>query len=121
MHVNEHINPPMVAATDDRMRTEILNVGEDGADATSSREAVPDFAGLQAAEQFGSHPLRGRRIGVLRDGSDDAGMDPAVTKAVADAAAHLQSLGAEIHEVPDREVASAWWGIWRHGRVAHQP
>lgn len=123
MNANELVSPPAVAATDDRMPTERPEyTGEDGADATSSREAVPDYAaGLQAAEHFGSHPLRGRRIGVLRDGSEDAGMDPAVTKAVADAAAHLQSLGAEIQEVPGRDLASAQCGIRRHGRFAHEP
>ncbi len=123
VNLNEHISPPAVAASDDQVPTERPEcTGEDGADATSSREAVPDYAaGLQAAEHFGSHPLRGRRIGVLRDGSGDGGMHPAVTKAVTDAAAHLQSLGAEIQEVPDRDVASAQCGIRRHGCFAHEP
>lgn len=80
--------------------THVPDIGPDSADATSSGEAVPDFAaGLQCLDHFGSSPLAGRRIGVIRDGSSGAGVDPAVTQAVADAAAHLESLGAELHEV----------------------
>lgn len=72
--------------------------GHDDADATSSREPVPDFAaGLQPAAQLDSRPLAGVRVGVIAGLTEGAA--PGVGSAVTAALAHLEALGAEVEQV----------------------
>lgn len=73
--------------------------GRDEADSTSAAESVPAFeSGLLLAEQLGSQPLKGRRIGVIKQTMGE-GVDAGVHDAVQAALAHLAQLGAEVAEV----------------------
>ncbi len=74
---------------------ELLQVmaGEDPRDATCLRVPVPDYrAALEA-------PLKGLRLGLIRECFEEEGLDPQVKAAVLAAADHLQSLGCELVEV----------------------
>ena len=68
-------------------------------DATSSHVPVPDFMqGLQSMDSFASRPLQGKRIGVISEAVGQ-GVSSGVNEAFSRAARHLESLGAEVHEV----------------------
>jgi aspartyl-tRNA(Asn)/glutamyl-tRNA(Gln) amidotransferase subunit A len=74
---------------------ELLQViaGEDPRDATCLREPVPDYrAALEA-------PLRGVRVGLIRECLEEKGLDPEVRAAVLAAAEQLAALGCELVEV----------------------
>ncbi len=80
--------------------------GRDPMDSTSLDEPVPDFtAGLEDG-------IRGMRIGMPKEYFRE-GIDPRVDRAVRDAVAQLQSLGAEIVEVslPHTDFAVAVYYI----------
>jgi len=72
----------------------LLNVlsGRDPRDSTSLDEAVPDYTARLGED------LRGVRLGMPKE-YFVAGTDPAIDKAVRDAVAHYESLGAEIVEI----------------------
>ena len=73
--------------------------GRDMLDATSSHMPVPDFTqGLQSIDSFASRPLQGKRIGVISE-TVGQGVSSGVNEAFSRAARHLESLGAEVHEV----------------------
>ena len=73
--------------------------GHDLQDATTSKVAVPDFAlGLAPADQLSSQPLKGQRLGIIRESMAHSVTAP-VLEAISQAARHLESLGAEISEV----------------------
>eukprot|EP00775_Hariotina_reticulata_P006114 gene6114-6353_t len=79
----------------------LLNViaGADSADATCSKEAVGDFtAGLQPADQLGSQPLQGVRVGLIQETLGE-GVDAGVSAAINGAVLHMQQLGAQVDEV----------------------
>lgn len=87
-------------ATSVRDAAFLLNeiAGPDSTDATSAGHAVPDFAaGLANEEELSSRPLEGKFVGIISSGKH--GLDAATSAAVSKAAAHLQSLGAQLHEV----------------------
>lgn len=77
----------------------MCTAGRDPLDATSSHLPVEDFAkGLHAAESFASKPLQGKMIGIIQE-TVGQGVSAGVNEAFGRAAAHFQSLGAEVHEV----------------------
>lgn len=74
-------------------------VGQDPHDATSSANAVPDYAAaLQPLHSLSSRPLEGKRIGVIAE-MMQGGIAPGVATTVTNSIKHLESLGAEVSEV----------------------
>ena len=81
------------------LRKLAFHAGRDVHDATSSHLPVPDFTqGLQSVDSFTSRPLLGKRIGVISE-TIGQGVSSGVNEAFSRAARHLESLGAEVHEV----------------------
>eukprot|EP00250_Pteridium_aquilinum_P019778 c24566_g1_i1 orf=73-1716(+) len=73
--------------------------GHDKLDATSSPLQVPQYsAQLPNVDVVESKPLDGLRIGLIKETVGD-GVDAGVSSAIADAANHLEVLGATITEV----------------------
>ncbi|XP_004140137.1 glutamyl-tRNA(Gln) amidotransferase subunit A, chloroplastic/mitochondrial [Cucumis sativus] len=73
--------------------------GHDTLDATSSKREVSDFTSqFSAVDSFESKPLRGLRIGLIRE-TLDKGVDGQVNSAIRAAASHLEELGCSINEV----------------------
>ena len=73
--------------------------GGDIGDATASTAATEDYAAdLLPASSLQSAPLKGVRLGLVRE-TASAGLQPGVAEALRTFAAHVQSLGAEIVEV----------------------
>ncbi|KAH0983684.1 hypothetical protein GBA52_010861 [Prunus armeniaca] len=73
--------------------------GHDRLDATSSKREVPDFsAQFVSMNLLESKPLKGLRIGLIRETLDD-GVDTGVISAVRTAALHLEELGCCVTEV----------------------
>ncbi|XP_010272723.1 PREDICTED: glutamyl-tRNA(Gln) amidotransferase subunit A, chloroplastic/mitochondrial [Nelumbo nucifera] len=73
--------------------------GHDILDATSSKRVVPDFSSqLTSMELFESKPLRGLRVGVIRETLGD-GVDMGVISSIKAAASHLEELGSTVIEV----------------------
>ena len=82
-----------------RLRKLAFHAGRDVLDATSSHLPVPDFTQyLQSMDSFASRPLQGKKIGVISE-TIGQGVSPGVNAAFSRAARHLESLGAEVHEV----------------------
>lgn len=74
------------------------STGGDAYDATSAQVEVPDFAeGLQSASDLDSSPLKGKKIGWIRETMGE-GVDAGVHDAVEKALKHLESLGASVSE-----------------------
>ncbi len=86
--------------------------GHDAHDSTTVNASVPNYlnalglAGTISNQGFADSPLRGMRVGVPREYFVD-GMGRAVETTIRAAISHLESLGAEIHEVslPHTEYA----------------
>jgi len=73
--------------------------GGDVGDATCASVAVEDYAsGLLPASSLASAPLKGVRVGLVRE-TASAGLQPGVADALRAFAAHATSLGAEIVDV----------------------
>lgn len=73
--------------------------GGDGGDSTCSAAAVEDYAaGLLPASALASAPLRGVRVGLVRE-TASAGLQGGVAEALRSFAAHAQALGAEVVDV----------------------
>ena len=74
---------------------EVLQViaGEDPRDATCLKAPVPDY--LAALQQ----PVKGLRVGLIKECFEQEGLDPAVKASVMAAAAQLEALGCELVEV----------------------
>ncbi|GAB2263062.1 hypothetical protein Droror1_Dr00004059 [Drosera rotundifolia] len=73
--------------------------GHDRLDATSSKQEVPDFTSqFMPSDSFESKPLKGLRVGVIRETLGD-GVDQAVISSINAAAAHLEDLGCSLAEV----------------------
>ncbi|XP_059301266.1 glutamyl-tRNA(Gln) amidotransferase subunit A, chloroplastic/mitochondrial-like [Lycium ferocissimum] len=73
--------------------------GHDKFDATSSKREVPDFASqFIASDQLDSKPLKGLRVGLIRETIED-GVDPEVISSIRGAASHLEELGCTVTEV----------------------
>ena len=74
---------------------EILQViaGADPRDATCLRAPVPDYTAALG------RPVKGLRVGLIRECFDQPGLDPAVKASVLEAARQLESLGCELVEV----------------------
>ncbi|KAA8525020.1 hypothetical protein F0562_011342 [Nyssa sinensis] len=73
--------------------------GHDRLDATSSKREVPDFTSqFIAKEILEPKPLKGLRIGVIRETLDD-GVDSEVISSIHTAASHLEELGCSVTEV----------------------
>jgi len=87
----DQIGPMTKSVFDSALLLNVLS-GRDPMDSTSLDEPVPDFtAGL-------SQGIKGMRLGMPAEYFRE-GIDPRVDRAVRDAVAHLESLGAEIVEV----------------------
>ncbi len=80
--------------------------GHDPHDATSSKEPVPDYAASLSSD------IKGLKIGLPKEYFID-GMDPAVEKAVRDAATKFEELGATVTDVslPHTKYAVATYYI----------
>ncbi|CAG9467659.1 unnamed protein product [Pedinophyceae sp. YPF-701] len=90
---------PLAATVEDAAIVLDAISGVDRFDATSADTAGPSTAaGLLSVDQLGSAPLKGKRLGLVREALGE-GVDPGVDAAVRAAAAHMQSLGAEVEEV----------------------
>ncbi|KAJ4839626.1 hypothetical protein Tsubulata_043118 [Turnera subulata] len=73
--------------------------GHDPFDATTSRREVPDFASqFTSIHTSESKPLRGLRVGLIRETLDD-GVNNGVKSVISDAAVHLEELGCTVTEV----------------------
>ncbi|KGG12639.1 MULTISPECIES: Asp-tRNA(Asn)/Glu-tRNA(Gln) amidotransferase subunit GatA [Prochlorococcus] len=74
---------------------EILQVisGHDPLDSTCLNESVPNYSELL------SKPIKGLRIGIIKECLEQKGIDPEIKESVTKAATQLQSLGAELIEV----------------------
>ncbi|XP_015880339.3 glutamyl-tRNA(Gln) amidotransferase subunit A, chloroplastic/mitochondrial [Ziziphus jujuba] len=73
--------------------------GHDKLDATSSKQEVPDFTSqFISLNLLESKPLKGLRIGLIRETLDD-GVDSGVNSAIRGAASHLEELGCSVSEV----------------------
>ena len=74
---------------------ELLQViaGEDPRDATCLKAPVPDY--VAALDQ----PVKGLRVGLIKECFEQEGLDPAVKASVMAAAAQLEALGCELVEV----------------------
>ncbi|GAB4859707.1 hypothetical protein Ancab_011186 [Ancistrocladus abbreviatus] len=73
--------------------------GHDKLDATSSKQAVPDFTSQIISEKFfESKPLKGLRVGVIRETLED-GVDRNVISSIHAAVSHLEDLGCCVAEV----------------------
>ncbi|WOL15504.1 glutamyl-tRNA(Gln) amidotransferase subunit A, chloroplastic/mitochondrial [Canna indica] len=79
----------------------ILNAvsGHDRFDATSSTHEVPEYAScLISIDDLDSKPLKGLRVGMIRETIGD-GVDMGVVSSIKDSALHLEELGAIVTEV----------------------
>lgn len=73
--------------------------GHDRFDATSSKQEVPNFLShFDSASSLESKPLKGLRIGLIRETIED-GVDAGVVSAIRDAASHFEALGCSVNEV----------------------
>ncbi|KAI5663470.1 hypothetical protein M9H77_22793 [Catharanthus roseus] len=73
--------------------------GHDKFDATSSKRETPDFADQFVAKDcLRSQPLKGVRVGVIRETLGD-GVDTEVISSIQSAVAHLDDLGCAVTEV----------------------
>ncbi|XP_050227758.1 glutamyl-tRNA(Gln) amidotransferase subunit A, chloroplastic/mitochondrial [Mercurialis annua] len=73
--------------------------GHDRFDATSSKREVPDFTSqFSASSLLESTPLKGLRVGIIRETLED-GVDIGVKSAISAAASHLEELGCSVAEV----------------------
>ncbi|KAK1283865.1 hypothetical protein QJS10_CPB21g00668 [Acorus calamus] len=73
--------------------------GYDRFDATSSNIEVPDYASqLVPMDHFESKPLKGLRVGMIRETLGD-GVDAGVVSSIQAAAVHLEELGCTVTEV----------------------
>ena len=62
---------------------------------------MPDFtSGIQAASALSSMPLKGKRLGLIRETRGE-GVSADVSAAIASAARHFEQLGAVVEEVRD--------------------
>ncbi|KAF8071079.1 hypothetical protein HT031_001161 [Scenedesmus sp. PABB004] len=90
---------PLASSVADAALLLRVMAGADGADATASRESVPDYcAALPPRDALGSAPLAGLRVGVIAETCGE-GVSPGVTAAIDGAVAHLQQLGAAVEQV----------------------
>ena len=76
-------------------RSEILQViaGADQRDATCLQAAVPDYSASLGK------PVKGLRVGLIRECFEQPGLDPTVKASVLAAARRLEGLGCELVEV----------------------
>ncbi|KAK7245472.1 hypothetical protein RIF29_40318 [Crotalaria pallida] len=73
--------------------------GHDKFDATSSKLDVPNFQShFVSASSLESKPLKGLRVGLIRETIDD-GVDSGVISAIRAAALHFEELGCTVNEV----------------------
>lgn len=73
--------------------------GHDKLDSTSSKREVPDFMSqFISTSLMDSKPLKGLRVGLIRETLDD-GVDKEVVSSIRDAASHLEELGCTVTEV----------------------
>ncbi|XP_078432762.1 amidase family protein [Wolffia australiana] len=73
--------------------------GHDRLDSTSSTRDVPDYvSGLISVDAMSSKPLKGTRIGMIRETLGE-GVDSEIISSIRAAATHLEELGAIISEV----------------------
>ncbi|CAA6659766.1 unnamed protein product [Spirodela intermedia] len=78
----------------------ILNAisGHDRLDATSSKHDVPDYVTeLISTDNMGSKPLKGTRVGVIRETLGE-GVEGEIISSIQAAASHLEELGAVVSE-----------------------
>ncbi|XP_045824804.1 glutamyl-tRNA(Gln) amidotransferase subunit A, chloroplastic/mitochondrial [Trifolium pratense] len=73
--------------------------GHDRFDATSSKQEVPNFLShFDSASSLESKPLKGLRVGLIRETIED-GVDAGVVSAIRAAASHFEELGCSVNEV----------------------
>ncbi|KAI4308057.1 hypothetical protein L6164_031175 [Bauhinia variegata] len=73
--------------------------GHDRFDATTSKQDVPNYLShFVPASSLETKPLKGLRIGLIRETLDE-GVDPGVISAIRAAASHFEELGCSVNEV----------------------
>ncbi|KAJ9686042.1 hypothetical protein PVL29_015093 [Vitis rotundifolia] len=73
--------------------------GYDRLDSTSSKHEVPNYTSqFMSISSLESKPLKGLRVGLIRETLDD-GVDKAVVSSIVGAASHLEELGCTVTEV----------------------
>ncbi|XP_004500003.1 glutamyl-tRNA(Gln) amidotransferase subunit A, chloroplastic/mitochondrial [Cicer arietinum] len=73
--------------------------GHDRFDATSSKQEVPNFLShFDLVSSLESKPLKGLRVGLIRETIED-GVDAGVVSAIRAAASHFEELGCSVNEV----------------------
>ncbi|CAL5202134.1 unnamed protein product [Lathyrus oleraceus] len=73
--------------------------GHDRFDATSSKQEVPNFLShFDSASSFESKPLKGLRVGLIRETIED-GVEAGVVSTIRAAASHFEELGCTVNEV----------------------
>ncbi|XP_054817323.1 glutamyl-tRNA(Gln) amidotransferase subunit A, chloroplastic/mitochondrial [Prosopis cineraria] len=73
--------------------------GHDRFDATTSKQDVPEFVSqFVSASSLESKPLKGLRIGLIRETLED-GVETGVVSAIRAAALHFEELGCSVNEV----------------------
>ncbi|MGE3180215.1 MAG: Asp-tRNA(Asn)/Glu-tRNA(Gln) amidotransferase subunit GatA [Phycisphaerae bacterium] len=88
---------PITRTVEDAARVLAVIAGHDPCDATSSREAVPDYISQLTDEKIDAHG-KSLRIGVAR-GQFASGVQPAVIAAIEAAIAEFEKLGATIVDI----------------------
>ena len=83
---------PMVRTVEDAALSMNVISGFDPKDIASARVTIPDYS------QSLNKPIRGMKVGIVKE-FFDALIDPEVELVVRNAISHLESLGAELHEV----------------------
>lgn len=90
---------PMGSSVQDVAMVLEATTGYDPADSTSSKtEQVSILASLVAKESLSCDPMKGVRVGIVKETLGD-GVDAAVESTILDAAKHLESLGAIVEGV----------------------
>lgn len=91
---------PMAHTVEDAALVLNAIAGVDTADSTSTASPSPiDFAaGLLPASALSSAPLKGKRLGLIKETMGE-GVAPEVVAAIQSAAKHMESLGAVVEEV----------------------
>jgi len=100
----DHTGPMTASVADNALLLEVL-AGDDGYDPRIKSPEVAEYT-----KAFGQG-VKGMKIGVLKEGFEQAGAEPAVNESVREAAKRLKALGAEVEEVsiPMHLLGPAIW------------
>jgi amidase len=100
----DHTGPMTANVADNALLLEVL-AGDDGFDPRIKSPVVPDYTRSLGLD------IKGMKIGILKEGFEQAGAEASVNESVREAAKRLASLGAIVEEVsiPMHMLAPAIW------------